>query len=179
VVSTNPPFPCLTICGVSELDDIDLSSFTHVISIWDPVWETRAGHQDQFIRRLATTARVHFAYFDDIPAPMDQRFAASLDQVQHMLDFARTIESPSRVLIHCWAGISRSTAVAYAVLCQHTGPGHETACLDHIRKIRPQAIPNSLIITLAEASLGRSTAMFDAYEKMLSRLIIDCPDDEL
>lgn len=169
----------MTICGVEELDELDLGSFTHVISIWDPVWETRDGHEDRFRRKLAETARAHFVFFDDIPTPVENRFAPAYEQIQEILVFAKPIEPSSSVLIHCWAGISRSTAVAYGILCQMTGPGYEQSCLDHIRKIRPQAIPNSLIVTLAEVALGRGGIMYAAYEEMISRLLINCDDDEL
>jgi predicted protein tyrosine phosphatase len=172
-------FPKITICGVDELDGHDLGQFTHVISIWDPVWETRNGHQAQFRRRFSPASRVHFSYFDDIPAPMDARFAPSFEQIRKVLEFARTIEASSTVLIHCWAGISRSTAVAYAVLCQFAGPGQEAFCLGCIREIRPRAVPNSLIVTLAEIALGRDGSMFAAYENMISRMLISCDDEEL
>ena len=172
-------FPKIKICGVDELGDLDLTQFTHVISIWDPVWQGRDNHESQIRRKLGDATRVHFAYFDDIPVPMDDRVAATPEQIQEILAFGATANDRSSILIHCWAGVSRSTAVAYAVLCQAAGPGNEKECLSHLRKIRPQAVPNSLIVTLAEVVLNRKGAMFSAYDEMISRLLIRCDDDEL
>lgn len=172
-------FPKITICGVPELETIDLQNFTHIISVWDPVWKDRENHEEQFRRKLAQTTQSHFVYFDDIPTPMENRIEPNFQQIQEILDFAKSIESTSSVLIHCWAGISRSTAIAYAILCQVAGPDTETECLAYLRKIRPQAVPDSLIVTLAEIALGREGAMFAAYEDFISRLFISCADDEL
>jgi len=110
---------------------------------------------------------------------MDNRSAPTYEQIAEILTFAQSIDRSSSVLIHCWAGISRSTAVAYAVLCQIAGPGTEKECLTHVRRIRPQAIPNSLIVTLAEVALERNGTMFVAYDALISRRFIPCDDDEL
>ena len=172
-------FPKITICGVEELSDLDLTRFTHVISIWDPVWQGRDNHELQIRRKLSDSTQVHFAYFDDIPVPMDDRVAATLDQIREILAFGAAANERSSILIHCWAGVSRSSGVAYAVLCQAAGLGNEKECLAHLRKVRPQAVPNSLIVTLAEVVLNRDGAMFSAYDKMISSLLIRCDDDEL
>ncbi len=115
-------FPKITICGVEELDDLDLPRFSHVISIWDPLTEGQGTHEDVFRRRFAKSARVQFAYFDDVPSDLSGRKAASLEQIRDILTFSASIPRQVSVLIHCWAGISRSTAVGYAILCQSAGP---------------------------------------------------------
>lgn len=109
---------------------------------------------------------------------MDSRSAPTYEQIAEILTFAQSIDRSSSVLVHCWAGISRSTAVAYAVLCQIADPGTEKECLSLVQRIRPQAVPNSLIVTLAEAVLERNGTMFAAHGEMLSRLSIPGEDDE-
>src|ERR1700722_10168413 len=37
--------------------------------------------------------------------------------VDELLEFGRTWEPHAPILVHCWAGISRSTAAAFILLC--------------------------------------------------------------
>jgi len=162
-------YPKITICGVHELEQLDLKKFSHVISIWDPEAECINEHENQFRRKLAKSAQVHFAYFDDISSPVPGRKAATLEQIREILTFSATITQRATILIHCWAGISRSAAVAYAVICQSAKSGTEQKCLDYLQKIRPKALPNSRIVTLAELALGRNGTMCAACEDLASR----------
>lgn len=64
-----------------------------------------------------------------------------------------------RVLVHCSAGISRSTAAAYIGLCQALGPGGERDALAAVIAARPQALPNRRIVRIADDLLGRGGEM--------------------
>jgi predicted protein tyrosine phosphatase len=126
-------------------------------------------HERRFRAKLTKSACVHFAYFDDAVSSESNRQPPSLEQVREILAFAVKLPKHANILIHCWAGISRSTAIGYAILCQAAGPGTEQACVVHLRKIRPKALPNSLIITLAELVLGRNGTLFAACEDLSMR----------
>ena len=102
------------------------------------------------------------------------------DDLRRILAFAADLEPGAEILIHCWAGISRSTAVAYAILCQAAGPGREAECFNSILTVRPQAFPNALIVKLADRILNRKGAMQQACEEAISRYFFrTSPDDEL
>ena len=162
--------PKIHICGVSELETAFRNSFTHVISIWDPEWIEHGGVEQQLRKRLPTQTLLHIAYFHDTSFEEPGRRAPIEDDVRRILDFAAGLDPAGSVLIHCWAGISRSTAIAYAVLCQSTGPGHETDCLEGVLVARPQAFPNALIVALADRILERHGAMQRACDEMIERL---------
>ena len=63
------------------------------------------------------------------------------------------------MLVHCWAGVSRSMAAAYILLCDRFGPGHEEAIAQPSRLRAPHAYPNALLVQLADAALGREGRM--------------------
>ncbi|GAT34435.1 dual specificity phosphatase [Terrimicrobium sacchariphilum] len=158
-------FPKLTICGVHELDALDLSNFSHVISIWDPVWMERGNHIEKLRARLTPEAKTHFTYMHDISAPTDEQVVPTAEKIAEILEFGREITDSDNLLVHCWAGVSRSTAVAYSLLCSLSQPGEEKKCLTTMRESRPQAMPNELIISLADDLLDRRGAMARACKK--------------
>ncbi|HEY5813081.1 MAG TPA: hypothetical protein VIT23_10575 [Terrimicrobiaceae bacterium] len=163
------PSPKIHVCGVSELEAALRNPFTHIISIWDPEWIERGGVEEHFRTRLQPVAQLHIAYFHDTSAEEPGRRAPMEDDLRRILTFAANLEPQAWVLIHCWAGISRSTAVAYAILCQSMGPGHEAECLESLFALRPQAFPNTLIIELADRILERKGAMQQACEKLMAK----------
>lgn len=164
------PSPKIHVCGVPELEAALKSPFTHVISIWDPEWIERGGVEYQLKKRLPSQTRLHIAYFHDSSSEEPGRRAPVEDDLRRILAFAKDLQPEGSVLIHCWAGISRSTAVAYAILCQSAGPGRETDCIESVLAIRPQAFPNALIVELADRILERQGAMKQACEQLMSRL---------
>jgi predicted protein tyrosine phosphatase len=162
--------PKIHICGVPELELALRSPFTHVVSIWDPEWIERGGIEQQLRKRLRIETRLHIAYFHDLSWEEPGRRAPVEDDLRQILSFAADLRPEGSVLIHCWAGVSRSTAVAYAILCQSTGPGRELDCFESVLAVRPQAFPNALIVELADRILERNGAMRRACEKLMSRL---------
>jgi hypothetical protein len=70
------------------------------------------------------------------------------------------------LLIHCWAGISRSMASAYTILCDRMGPGREIEIARAMRRRAPHAAPNSLLVAHADVALGRGGRMLAALNSM-------------
>jgi len=66
--------------------------------------------------------------------------------------------------VHCWAGISRSTAAAYTALCAINPEASEALIATRLREASPTAYPNRLMIRLADAALGRRGRMVAAIE---------------
>ena len=170
--------PKIHVCGVPELKAALRRPFTHVISIWDPEWIERGGVEDQLRKRLPYHTRLHVAYFHDTSSEEPGRRAPVEEDLRQILGFAADLKPEASVLIHCWAGISRSTAVAFAILCQSTGPGHETDCLESVLAVRPQAFPNALIVALADRILERQGAMQRACDEMIEKYATHGTDSE-
>lgn len=82
--------------------------------------------------------------------------------VRKLLDFTRTWDGRDPMLVHCWAGVSRSTASAFIVACDHNPEADEAVIAQALRKASPGATPNPLIVQLADDVMGRGGRMVDA-----------------
>jgi len=102
----------------------------------------------------------------DIDAPQPDLIAPGRDHVAELLTFAKAWDCRAPMLVHCWAGISRSTAAAYIVLCSRNDSGSEDEIARAMRHRAPHAQPNRLLIRHADALLGRGGRMVAAVEAM-------------
>lgn len=98
--------------------------------------------------------------FNDIDQPRPGLVPPTREHLEALL--ALSISPTSTLLLHCHAGISRSTAAAYALACQNGSPGDEEALAQALRAASPEATPNRLMVALADDLLGRKGAMVRA-----------------
>jgi predicted protein tyrosine phosphatase len=147
----------LTICGVRELPEQKGKRWTHVISIWDKDFLFDHACRER-VEAVAPRAKLLFSFFADTIVPNHPN-APRHEDVKRILDFSQKIPAKAKVLVHCHAGISRSTAIAFAILCQHFPPGMEMENLLHIQSLRDLVFPNQLIIQYADKILKRNGAM--------------------
>ncbi len=147
----------LTICGVRELPNLKGKHWTHVISIWEKDLQDDKDCRE-LVQTVAPSAELLFCFFADTCVP-DHPEAPHLRDVECILDFTSHLPRKAKVLVHCHAGVSRSTAIAYAILCQHSTPGAEMENLLHVQSLRDLVFPNQLLIELADEVLKREGAM--------------------
>lgn len=102
----------------------------------------------------------------DISFPMDGLVAPDAAMVEEVLAFGRDWDAAAPMLIHCWAGISRSTASAFAIACARDPRADELEIALNMRRASPSAFPNRRIVALADDILGRQGRMIDAVEAM-------------
>lgn len=102
---------------------------------------------------------------DDIEMPLPGLVPPSEAHVAELLAFAAGWRAERPLLIHCAAGISRSTAAALACLCLHSNED-EVALARRLRRAAPHAHPNRRIVALADARLGRAGRLVAAVEAM-------------
>ena len=103
-----------------------------------------------------------FLGFNDIDVPMEGLIAPSAEHLDRLLAFGSAWDRHKPLAIHCWAGISRSTAAAY-ILALAINPGLDEAELAReLRRRAPSATPNARLVALADEKLGRKGRMVEA-----------------
>jgi predicted protein tyrosine phosphatase len=101
------------------------------------------------------------------PAPPGRR------HIDALLEFSRGWDARQPLLIHCWAGISRSMASAFTILCDRLGPNREIEIARAIRQRAPHAQPNRLLVRHADDALGRGGKMIAALNTMGPPLVME------
>jgi predicted protein tyrosine phosphatase len=103
---------------------------------------------------------------DDVSDPRAADFPPGREHIDRLLAFSREWDMRAPFLIHCWAGISRSMASAFTILCDRLGPDREIEIALAMRRRAPHAQPNALLVRHADEALGRSGRMVAALEAM-------------
>ncbi|OYW57714.1 MAG: tyrosine protein phosphatase [Rhizobiales bacterium 17-65-6] len=105
-----------------------------------------------------------FLGLNDIVEEIEGLVAPGETHMHEMLEFVRGWPRESPLVIHCYAGISRSTAAAYATLCTLLPERDEAELAWRLREASPTATPNARLVALADAALRREGRMVRAIE---------------
>ncbi len=103
---------------------------------------------------------------DDITEIADGFTAPAAAHINTALDFVRRWDRRAPLVVHCFAGISRSTATAFMAACALNPRRAEDDIAKAIRAASPSASPNRLIVQLADRALGREGRMIRAVERI-------------
>lgn len=101
----------------------------------------------------------------DIWHPQPGYIAPEREHLESLLDFALRWQQAGPLVIHCFAGVSRSTAAALVVLCSYNG-GREREATRLLRGRAPHAYPNRLMIELADDLLACGGRLLEAVDTM-------------
>jgi predicted protein tyrosine phosphatase len=101
---------------------------------------------------------------DDISVPLDGYTAPADEHVAELLQFMRDWNRAAPVVMHCYAGVSRSTAGAFVSVCALNPRRDEAAIALEMRRLSPTATPNIRIVAIADRMLGRQGRMVAAVE---------------
>lgn len=102
----------------------------------------------------------------DIEAEAEGLHAVSDDRMRTLLDFVGGWERSAPILIHCYAGISRSTATAFITACALNPDADEEEIARALRTASPTASPNRRFVALADSELGRAGRMVRAIDSI-------------
>jgi predicted protein tyrosine phosphatase len=84
------------------------------------------------------------------------------EHVRSLIDFGRSWDRRKPLIVHCFAGISRSTASAYIIAAALAPERDEAELAATLRRLSPSATPNTRMIALADRMLGRERRMVEA-----------------
>ena len=101
---------------------------------------------------------------DDITSPLEGYTAPGEEHVERLIDFAGRWDRTSPMVVHCFAGISRSTAGAFVAACAINPERDEREIALAIRRASRTAQPNARIVSIADRLLERDGRMIRAVE---------------
>jgi predicted protein tyrosine phosphatase len=164
-----------TVCGVEELAQHSARGVTHVLSILDPDWPDPDAFR-QFDRHHRITLRFH-----DAIEPHPGLVLPTPAHTEAILAFGNSLAASAdrsdagHLLVHCHAGISRSTAAMVTLMAQAHPAQDEDSLFAQIVYMRPRAWPNSMMIGFADRQLGRQGRMLAALGRLYRRQLATFP----
>jgi predicted protein tyrosine phosphatase len=148
------------VCSLARLHDtVEETGARHIVTL--------INDETLVVRPECVSAENHlFLGMHDIPAEMDGFRAPAKAHVQELIDFVQRWDRSAPLVVHCYAGISRSTAAAFVIACALNPQRDERAIARSLRDASATAIPNTRLVSLADEVLGRQGRMVAAIESI-------------
>lgn len=149
--------PTLHVCSLSRVPETAaLLGASHLVTLLSAGGVTVA-------RPAAIAADCHLNLaVSDIVSAQPGHVLPGAAHVEALLGFVRRWDRARPLLIHCYAGVSRSTAAAYITACALAPAIDETELAQRLRDASPTATPNAALVAAADILLGRSGRMVSA-----------------
>ncbi len=138
---------------VAEL--VATENITHVVSLLG------SDNQHPLLPMLEAGRHLRLT-LNDLAAPVAGMVTPGAEHVLKLMDFVREWDRQGNMLIHCWAGISRSTASAYIAKCMYEPEGDEEKLAAQLRDLSPMATPNPMLVAHGDNIMGRGGRMIAA-----------------
>lgn len=146
------------VCSLKRLKEtVHGSGARHVVSLLaDEVGLTRP----------ATIAPENHLWLQvhDISEPQEDLVLPQSGHVEELVAFVRRWPRETALVVHCYAGVSRSSAAAFVTACALNPAGNEQAIAAALRRASPTATPNRRIVSIADRLLARQGRMIRAVE---------------
>ena len=152
--------PRLHVCSLFQIADV--TAATGAKSLITLI------NQGIYVDRPATIAaeRHLLVAISDVCEATDGHVLADTGHVESMIDFVRAWDQAEPLVIHCFAGVSRSTAGAYIAACALNPQARESEIARRLRRASPTATPNIHLVGLADQILGRNGRMIAAIREI-------------
>jgi predicted protein tyrosine phosphatase len=143
----------ILVCPLSRVEEmIARHEPGRVISLLDP--ESPFPDLGERYRGRHLRLQIH-----DICNAAEDLVVPGASHVRALLGFLGGWTREQPLLIHCRAGISRSTATAFIAACFVNPETDECAIATALRRAAPLARPNTTLVALADAEMGRGGRM--------------------
>lgn len=152
-----------TVCSKSQVyERVKKIDATHLITMLDP--------DDHMYKPVSIKQENHlFLKFEDEESD-EHLLAPTMLHCQRILDFGEKLPDDAITVVHCFAGISRSTAAALAL---HVQRHHDIdAARAWLAKDRPQAMPNMLMAQHFDKLLGMNGKFLQLCDQINSNRLI-------
>lgn len=152
--------PTLHVCSLSRLHEtVAATGASHVVTLINAATVVE--------RPASVSADRHlFIGVSDILEPMDGQILPGAEHVEQFLDFVRRWGRESPLVIHCYAGVSRSTAAAFIAACALAPDRAEADIAEALRRASGIATPNLRLVAVADELLGRNGRMVEAIKRI-------------
>jgi predicted protein tyrosine phosphatase len=107
-----------------------------------------------------------FLGMHDICEPAEGMICPAEEHLTQLFDFVTRWDRPAPLVVHCFAGISRSTAAAFSASCALRPELDEEEIAVRLRARSPDASPNARIVAVADAMLSRNGRMVRAIARI-------------
>jgi predicted protein tyrosine phosphatase len=134
---------------------VDIHAPERIVSLLDPDYAFPETGPAYFNRHLRLC-------FNDIHTSTQGQVLPTAKHIDDLLTFISLWSRKSPILIHCRAGIGRSTAVAFITACLHNPNADELEIASVLRRASPLARPNETLIQLADAAMNKNGRMSKA-----------------
>ena len=137
---------------------------SHVLSILDPEWPV-----PEAFGAFGEHAKLELRFHDVIEEHGGEVIAPQPEHVSELLAFGRRLQTGEHLLVHCHAGVSRSTASMALILAQACPDVPGAVIFEKVLSLRPRAWPNLRIVEFGDALLGRNGALIASAVEVYSR----------
>jgi predicted protein tyrosine phosphatase len=148
------------VCSLARLEEtVEQTGARHVVSL--------IGDEARVARPSCISPKNHlWLRLHDISVPVDGYIVPAEEHITDLFNFVREWDRRAPLVVHCYMGISRSTASAYATVCALNPQRDEASIAQALRLASPTATPNTRIVSLADRLLGRDGRMIAAIEQI-------------
>jgi len=148
------------VCSLARLyDTIDETGARHIVTL------LRLADRVERPRHIDAANHLVLAV-DDIAAPSEGYTLPGQEHVERLVAFVGQWDRKTPLVVHCFAGISRSTAAAFTAACVLNPQRDELQIARAIRAASPTAQPNTRIVAVADQLLKRNGRMIRAVESL-------------